>query len=97
MHGHKSLASEIGATKKAAKEVLRRAIPGVIRLATVGILDVGPMMEKEVGQALTSYAEDKLVEYREATEVSSEVRKRPTRNGENIVTMQQESPFDHND
>ncbi len=60
------LATKIAETKKGAKEVLRRAVPGLIRLATAGILDLAPLMEKEVGQALASYAEDRLSEYQEA-------------------------------
>ena len=38
----------------------------MIRLATAGILDVGPLLEKEVGQALAAYAEDRLSEYQES-------------------------------
>ena len=60
------LAQKIDETKKAAKEVFRRAVPGAIRVATAGILDVGPLMEKEVGQALASYAKVRLSEYQEA-------------------------------
>ena len=62
----KSLATKIAKTKEGAKEVLRRAVPSVIRLTTAGILDLAPLMEKEVGQALASYAEDRLSEYQEA-------------------------------
>ena len=62
------LATKIGETKRVAREVLRRAVPGVIRLATAGLLDVGPLMEKEVGQAFASYVKDRLSEYREAQE-----------------------------
>ena len=60
------LATKINDTKKVAKEVLRRAVPGVIRVATANILDVGPLLEKEVGQALASYAEGRLSEYKAA-------------------------------
>ena len=63
---------KIDATKKVAKEVLRRAVPSVIRVASVGILDVSPLLEKEVGQALASYAKDRLSEYQE---VQKAVRK----------------------
>ena len=49
--------------RKVATEVLRRAVPSAIRLATAGLLDVGPMVEKEVGQALASYAQKRLSEY----------------------------------
>ncbi len=68
LHEHKDepLATKIADTKKKGKEVLRRAVPGLIRVATAGILDVGPLLEKEVGQALASYAEARLSEYQEA-------------------------------
>lgn len=59
---------KITAAKKAAKEVLRRAVPGVIRLATAGILDVGQLAEKEIGQALASYAEYQLSRYQDERE-----------------------------
>ena len=61
-------ADKITAAKKAAKEVLRRAVPGVIRLATAGILDVGQLAEKEIGQALASYAEYQLSRYQDERE-----------------------------
>ena len=62
----KTLATKIAATKEVAIEVLRRAFPGAIRLATEGFLDLTPLLEKELGQALGSYAKDKLSEYHEA-------------------------------
>ncbi len=49
--------------RKAATDVLRRAVPGAIRVATAGILDVNPIMEKEVGLALASYAQQRLSAY----------------------------------
>lgn len=61
----KPLAQKIDTTKKAAAEVLRRAAPGVLRVATAGILDVSPLIEKEIGQALASYAEERLSKYQE--------------------------------
>ena len=60
------LATKINNTKKRTKEVLRRTVPGVIRSLTAGILDVSPLLEKEVGQALASYAEDRLSGYQES-------------------------------
>lgn len=65
---------KVGDTKKCAKEVLRRAIPGFIRLATAGVLDINPLLEKEVGNALASYAEDRLSEYKEAQKSVKEFR-----------------------
>ena len=60
------LEQKIDETEAQAKEVLRRAVPGLIRVATAGILDVGPLVEKEVGQALASYADTRISEYQEA-------------------------------
>ena len=60
------LGAEIDKVKNAGREVVRRAVPGVVRLLTAGILDVGPLMEKEVGQALASYAKQRLSEYLDA-------------------------------
>ena len=60
------LVQKIDETKKAAKEVFRRAVPGIIRVTTAGILDVSPLIEKELGQTLASYAKARLSEYQEA-------------------------------
>ena len=49
--------------RRKAKEVLRRSIPGVVRLATAGLLDVQPLMEKEVGDLAASLIDDRLSEY----------------------------------
>ncbi len=62
------LATKIADTKKWAKEVLRRAVPSVIRIATAGVLNVSPHLEKEVGQAIASYSEDRLDAYEKAQE-----------------------------
>ena len=60
------LATKIADMKKGMTEVLRRAVPGVIRFATAGILDVSPLVEKEAGQFLASYAEARMSEYQAA-------------------------------
>ena len=76
LHEYKneSLKAKIDEVKNGAKEVLRRAVPGVIRVATASILDVAPLLEKEVGQALASYAEERLSEYRKAQKSVREFR-----------------------
>ena len=51
-----SLQERIKETAEAAKHVALRAIPGVIRLMTAGVLDIQPLMEKEAGRLLASYA-----------------------------------------
>ena len=61
-----SLQGRLEEVKNAVKEVLRRALPGTIRVATAGILDVTSFVEKEAGQALATYAQSKLDNYLEA-------------------------------
>ena len=60
------LSGKITAAREAAKEVSLRAIPGIIRVATLGILDISPLMEKEIGQFLASQAQERLASYQEA-------------------------------
>ena len=72
---NKSMAQMVDDTKERAKEVLRRAAPGVIRLATAGVLDINPLMEKEVGQALASYAEERLSAYQQAKDSVQKFRR----------------------
>lgn len=60
------LPEKVAAAKNAAKEVILRAVPGIIRIATAGILDVSPLMEKEIGQLLASQAQERLTSYQEA-------------------------------
>ena len=47
-------------TRRKVKEVLRRSIPGVVRLATAGLLDVQPLIEKELGDLAASLIDDRL-------------------------------------
>ena len=70
-----SLTEKIGATKEAAKKVAIRAILGVIRVATSGILDVQPLIENQVGSVLASYAEDRLKKYSKAKDSIEEFGK----------------------
>ena len=58
-----SFAKKLANMKEAGKEVLKRSVPAVVRLATAGILDISPFMEQEIGQLLASYAEERLAEY----------------------------------
>ena len=60
-----SLEEKINNTHQVAKEIARRAAPGLIRVATMGILDVAPLLKDEVAESLASYAEDRLAAYRE--------------------------------
>ena len=61
-----SLVQKIAATRNAAAEMALRTIPGVVRIATAGLLDIAPIMEKEIGEFLTSAAKDRLARYQEA-------------------------------
>ena len=71
---NESMAQKVEETKERAKEVLRRAIPGAVRLATAGILDINPLLEKEVGNALASYTEERLSAYQQAQESVKQFR-----------------------
>ena len=69
-----SLSEKINVAKKAATKVALRAIPGVIRVATAGILDVAPLLEKEIGDAIASYAKDRLAQYQETRQSVEEFK-----------------------
>ncbi len=64
--GDKPLKIKVARAREAAAEVAKRAIPAVIRLGTAGLLDLSPVFEKELGQALASFAIDRLGKYNEA-------------------------------
>ena len=64
--GGEPLGERTKAFRKAATEVLRCAMPGLIRFGTAGILDINPLLEEEAGNALASYARERLSEYEEA-------------------------------
>ena len=66
--------AKINATRELAKKVMRRAVPGIIRAVTAGILDVNPLLEKELGGALASIAEDRFSEYKSAKDSITEFR-----------------------
>ena len=63
-----SFRERIKETTEAAKQVALRAIPGVIRILTAGLLDVQASIGTEVGKLLASYAERSLEKYREDQE-----------------------------
>ena len=69
-----AFSEKIQDTKEAAKKVLVRAIPGLLRIATAGILDIQPLIEKEAGQILSSFAETKIKKYQEAQSSITEFR-----------------------
>ena len=58
---NESLAQKVEDMKERAKEVFRRAVPGGVRLLTAGILDINPLLEKEVGNVLASYEEERVL------------------------------------
>ena len=74
--GDGSFKEKIKDAMDAAKKVAFRAIPGIIRIVTAGVLDVQQLTEKEVGNLLASYAENRLVRYKENQESIKEFRKR---------------------
>ena len=66
--------AKLDATRKLAKKVMRRAIPGIIRAVTAGILDVNPLLEKELAGTLASVAENRFSEYKSAKDSIAEFR-----------------------
>jgi len=66
--GDGSFKEKIKDTMEAAKKVALRAIPGVIRIVTAGVVDVQPLIEKEAGNLLAAYAESRLDRYKESEE-----------------------------
>ena len=69
-----TLKDKIARTKKLAKEVTRRSVPSLIRLATWGILDLQSLMEKELGEALAAFAKKTSTGYEEARAAVDEFR-----------------------
>ncbi len=68
------VAEKLERLKRAGKEVLVRSVPAIVRIATAGILDVSPLIEQELGQLLSSYAEKRLAEYVETKESIEDFR-----------------------
>ena len=61
-----SVKKKIFKTKELAKQILRHTVPAAVRIGTAGILDIAPLLEKELGQALASVAKDRLAAYEAA-------------------------------
>ncbi len=57
------IVEKLESLKRAGREVLIRSFPAFVRIATAGILDVSSLVEQEIGQLLSSYAEKRLAEY----------------------------------
>lgn len=66
--------AKLDAARELAKKVMRRAVPGIIRAVTAGILDVNALLEKELGGALASIAEDRFSQYKSAKDSIAEFR-----------------------
>ncbi len=88
-----SLDAKIRITAEAAKQVALRAIPGVIRLFTAGVLDVEPLIEKEAGKILSSYAEDRLKQYTETQNSIEGFRNRLEEMANLLVTRPDSHPL----
>ena len=69
--GDKAMARKI---EGKMQEVLFQAAPAIVRIATAGILDINPLLENEVGQALSSSAQKRLSAYQKVKESIPEFR-----------------------
>ena len=67
-----SISEMIAAVRTAGNEMLRRAIPSVIRVASAGLVDISPLLEKVIGQTLASYADDRLRKHQETKDAVKE-------------------------
>ena len=59
-YADESLSEKIKDVKQMSLEVARRALPGLLRLATAGVLDVNPIINKEAVEMLSSIAQERL-------------------------------------
>ena len=69
-----SLKEKIESTIQVAGKVALRAVPGLIRVGTAGILDINPLLEKEIGQTLSSLAERRFQDYQNTRESVKDFR-----------------------
>lgn len=56
----------LSGTRAAAVQVLKYTVPGAIRLATAGALDLDPLIEGEFGSGLAALAQEHLQRYEQA-------------------------------
>ena len=72
---HIGLANKISAARECAKKLMRRAVPGLVRVLTSGILDLDSISEGEISKTLASIAEDRFTEYKSAKDSIMEFRR----------------------
>ena len=65
-YGDDSLRDKVNSLRKRASEVAVRAVPALVRVVTAGMLDINPLIEKEAGNILASFAKDRLAAHVEA-------------------------------
>ena len=84
-----SLTQKIGDMKEKAKKIVLRTAPGGIRLGITYIPYIGPLLEKIFGNALDSWAEEKLNAYEEAQH-SVEIFRHTLKNIANTLSKSKE-------
>lgn len=82
--GASAWSEQLEATKSAAADLLRTAVPALIRIATAGALDLSPLLEKEAGDLLANYAEARLADYRGAKDSIESFRDRLARLAQSV-------------
>lgn len=90
---HAELKDKIAKTREHAQEVLRRAVPGLIRVATAGVLDIGALTGNELSKALASYAETRLSEYQEAQKSIRKFKERLQELAETLAQSNENRPL----
>ena len=90
---NQSLRDRLVGAKTAAAQVARRTIPAVIRAATAGVLDLSPLIEKEIGQTLASVTEDGLASFAQKQASFLEFRESLEALAQGVATASEERPL----
>ena len=62
------LSTKLEALKKPTLEIIKHSAPAILRLATAGVIDVGPILQQDISNTLASIAEERLSAYRAMNE-----------------------------
>ena len=69
-----SLDTKIESVLQMTKEVALRAMPGAVRILTAGVLDLSPVLERELSQIAASYAQERVSAYQGAQQTLRDFR-----------------------
>lgn len=82
-----ALSKAFDKVKKIGESVLRHSIPGMVRLATAGAVELSPAVEAELAGAAASFAEEQLRTYQESKKSLKAFRERLTELAESVQEL----------